>query len=155
MSDDPFSDVFAGNGASGSGLDPHEGAPVILIPTEYVPRDLKGDDGEWVAAVAANIINFSNPDDVSVDDGVRIWAKKIVSAVKSNAQWNNQNPNGDPNTHLPKMVVGIVTKGQRSGKNSAPWLMEPIQDKELLGKMANWARSKLVIKVSDPFGSVD
>lgn len=152
MSDDPFEGVFSANGATGSGLDPHEGAPVILVPNEYVPRDLKGDDGEWVPAISGMIVNFSDPDNPFVDDGVRMWARKIVSALRRNAEWNASNPEGNPNNNLPKMTVGIVSKGTRSGKNSAPWQLESISDDILLKKMATWARSHLVISVSNPFG---
>lgn len=151
MSDDPFGDVFAGNGASGSGLDPHENSPVIMIPVEFDRQGLRGDDGEWVATIDANIVSFANPDAPAMDDGVRIFAGRIVTALKNHAVFNMKNPEGDPNTNFPKMTVGIIKKGQRSGKKNPPWLMEPIEDKELLSKMGVWARANLKVKASDPF----
>lgn len=148
---DPFEEVFDGNGASGSGLDLHMGDPVIVIPTEYIPRDLKGDKDEWVAAISADLINFSDPEKPWTDDGVRIWAKLIVNNLKNRAQWNSRNPDGNPDTNLPKMIVGIVSKGPKVGKNSPPWELKTIEDQALLSKMKSWARANLKIQSSDPF----
>lgn len=146
---DEFDDMFS-NGASGSGLDDYEGHPLLFVPTEYQKGGYVDRTGKKIDVVDSTVVSFENPDAPETDDGVRIFAGRLVGGLKKGAVFNMANPSGDPNTGLPRMTIGVLVKGQKSGGQSAPWLLEPIEDKALVAKMAAYARKHFAAQ--NPFG---
>lgn len=150
MSD--FDNLFS-NGANGSGLDDHEGAPLLFVATDYDKEGFKDPTGKIVATVDATIINFSDPASPRVDDGVRIFSGRLVTSLKTGALFNMQHPEGDSETRLPRMTVGTLVKGQKAAGRTAPWLLNPIEDKDLLSTMAAYARANLKRGSDNPFSN--
>lgn len=151
MADESFEDSMFSNGASGSGLDAYEGHNILLIPREWTKDGFTDPTGKKVDILDADIVSFET-EVPEMEESVRIFAGRLVSGMKRGAIFNAQHE-VDESTGLPKMTVGQLIKGPKSTGRTQPWLLEPITDRSVLGRMAAYARANL--KPKDPFSPVD
>jgi hypothetical protein len=146
---DPFEDLFT-NGASASGLEVYENHPILLIPHDFKEGGFEDAKGDKKDIVDPDIVTFIDPDNPEKEDAVRVFAGRLVVSLKKGAIFNDANPQGDSETGLPRMTIGTLKKGAKSPGKNQPWLLEPITDDKLKGKMAAYARKNLAAK--NPFG---
>lgn len=145
--DDPFKSGSAG----GAGITEYDGQLLLVIPTEHV-TDIDTTFGK-TDAVRVDFVVLDGPEGVETVDDTLVFQRILISAFKSMAKFNERNPDGDPKSGYPKMILGRLfqDESQKKKGQSAPWVLgEPTDEDKALARdyLPNLKREP-----ADPFAS--
>lgn len=120
MSNDPFDTP-----SNGDRIQDLDGHLLLITPLEYL-TDISTTFGD-TDAVDADVVDLGDGTEYS---SMRVFPGGLVGTLKRAAKFNEANPAGDPATGRPKMVLGVLGKGEAKKGQSAPWVLIPPSDED-------------------------
>jgi len=148
-SNDPFDDIFSGNGAGGTGLDLVCDQPCIFVPQEYKKGNgMQNKDGSDKYMIVTTVISFANPENPEVHEELPVFGSAVVDMLKKMALKNESGTLTEKG--FPFMRVAVPFRNEQKKKaGNAQWDFKAVEDPGTMKVMAAYAHKNL--KPASPF----
>lgn len=115
MSNDPFASA-----SSFEPIIPLYGNLLLITPMEHVfgiKTKYSTPEKPTTDAIDAEVVSLDGSEAGQEFDSFRFFQGPLIAAMKRAAKFNEENPNGDPKTGKPKMILGRLGRGEdKTGK---------------------------------------